>query len=150
MTWLLARAYATSVMTGGKPELLQGVEHLQEALIVSTDHDKRFWALQEIVARLGSMGSGPQAESLIAQYEGEFNSPEEQATIAAWRQRVSSLQQQQEQVRERRDREQRQRQQAEHIAALRRRLEAANARGDTERAAQYSQLIQEFSDQPLE
>ncbi|MCA9214500.1 MAG: hypothetical protein KDB27_15620 [Planctomycetales bacterium] len=91
MTWLLARAFAEEALVASEPQVTRGFEYLQEAMLVSESPDARFWALQEMVARLGSVDRSEQAKELLTQYEDEFSQTESKASIANWKQRMDAL-----------------------------------------------------------
>ncbi len=138
--WLLARAYAEEVFIDDPPRPNFGLRYVEEAFAAAESPQYRFWALEEMVARLVSVDRGQQAKSLLDSVSAQFTAPEQQAAIATWRARADELTTYYVLVRD----------EAAHSTAgrdtyvkqLRRRLAKAQARGDDAAVARYQQLIQ--------
>ena len=57
VTWLIARSFAAEVAITRKPLLLRGKEYLEEASLVASSKNYKFWALQEMMARYSALGA---------------------------------------------------------------------------------------------
>jgi hypothetical protein len=137
MTWLLGRAFVEGALISGTPDPMRGFEYLQEAMLVSETAEHRFWALQEMVARLGSLDEGAKAKALIDQYQDEFTSAEQVATMAAWRQKIDELAAGYAEIRNTPDSSPLD----SYLSTLQERLTVAQSRGDDAEVGYYQTLI---------
>jgi hypothetical protein len=140
-TWFFALAYARGAMVYGEPQPIRGMEYLQEAMLTAESPEYRFWALQEMVARLASLDEEDEVARLLSQYQDEFTSPSQQAAQAAWRQKAQELTSRYAELRQNPppvplD---------EYLAHLKSRLAAAQGRGDEEEVVHYQNLLQAAS-----
>ena len=137
-TWLLAKGFAEEVMVAGSPQPMRAIDFVEEASLVAESEDYRFWALQELVARLGSVGETERASQLVDEKGGAFTSAQHQQEMQRWRDElttVASVYTERENTPDTTSLE-------SYIAELERRLAKANERGDTSRAARYQALLQ--------
>jgi hypothetical protein len=141
LTWLLARSYGEGVMVDGPARPTRGMESLQEAMLVAQTDDYKFWALQEMVARLGSHGSAEEANTMLDQYADRFATAEQQGAIRAWQVKIGELDALYGRHRDDQKVAQQREQQAAYVATLRYRLANAQERGDTADAKRYQQLV---------
>jgi hypothetical protein len=84
MTWLLAKAYAVEVGLSQIVRPGRGLEELREAFSSAESNEYRFWALQEIVARLMTVERNDEAQSLIDSLKNQFSEPEKQESMTGW------------------------------------------------------------------
>ena len=84
MTWYLAKAYAIEVGISQITRPGRGLDELREAFASAESDEYRFWALQEIVARLITIERNDEAQSLIDSLKNQFSEPEKQETMAGW------------------------------------------------------------------
>ena len=91
MTWLLARAYVEEVMNLRQPRTERGLRYVEDAFMEAESPGHRFWALQELVARLISIDEGERAEKLLNSVGGQFTAPGQQEAIAQWQEQSKGL-----------------------------------------------------------
>jgi hypothetical protein len=84
MTWLLAKAYAKEVGISQITRPGRGLPELREAFSAAESAEYRFWALQELVARLVTIGSSDEARSLIDSVKNQFPEQEKQEAMTRW------------------------------------------------------------------
>lgn len=84
MTWYLAKAYAIEVGISQITRPGRGLEELREAFSSAESDEYRFWALQEVVARLITIERNDEAESLITSLKNQFTESEQQEAMAGW------------------------------------------------------------------
>jgi hypothetical protein len=84
MTWLLARAYAKEVGLSQLTKPGRGLPELRLALAEAESSEYRFWAFQEIVARLITLDRTEEARSLILSFRDQFPDRTKQALIDQW------------------------------------------------------------------
>jgi len=84
MTWLLAKAWAIEVGLSQIVRPGRGLEELREAFASTESGEYRFWALQELVARLITIEMNDEAQGLIDSLKNQFSEPEKQETMANW------------------------------------------------------------------
>ncbi|MEM7558875.1 MAG: PA14 domain-containing protein [Planctomycetota bacterium] len=141
MTWLLAKAFDISLVGNERVRPVRAIGALEEAMLRAQTTSNRFWALQELVARLGSLGQGDDALALLDRHSGNFTSDQQVADIAAWRAQISELQNYYRDVRETTAAEQASAALAKHVEQLRARLDAARAAGNTSDVNRYEALL---------
>jgi hypothetical protein len=148
-TWLFAKAYGEGVMLDGRARPLRGLEYLEEASLVAETPEYQFWALQEMVARHGSHGSADAAKALLDRFAGQFNAPQQQTAIAAWRQKIDELAAVYAQHATDDEAAQRQEQLTAYVAILRERLQSAQQRGDAADAQHHRTLLERAQGQSI-
>ncbi len=84
MTWYLAKAYAKEVGLSQMVRPGRGLTELREAFASAESDEYRFWAMQELVARLITLGSKAEVQSLVDSLNNQFPEPEKQELMARW------------------------------------------------------------------
>jgi hypothetical protein len=135
MTWLVGLAFAEGALVYGEPQPIRGSQYLEEAMLVAESPEYRFWALQEIVARLGSLDEGPKAKELMDRYQDEFAA--QAPVLAGWRQKIDELAAKYVEIRNTSSTESLD----GYIATLQERLVGAQVRADAEDVARYQELL---------
>ncbi|MEM7312467.1 MAG: hypothetical protein AAF497_04880, partial [Planctomycetota bacterium] len=141
MTWALARAFYLSLVGNGQVRPQCRLESLEQAFLVARSSTYRFWALQELVATLGSMGESEKAIELLNQHAVEFTLEEQVNAIRNWRSKIDTFAEYYRNVRLRTDEEQASHSVATHIGVLRSRLASARANGDEGGVDRYQALL---------
>jgi hypothetical protein len=139
LTWLLGLAFAEGALVDGEPQPMRGFKYLEEAIMVAESPEYRFWALQEMVARLGSLDEGKRAKELIDRYQDEFAT--KAPILAAWRQKIDELSAKYVEIRNTPSTEFLE----AYIATLEERLAGAQGRADQQDVARYQALLAQAS-----
>lgn len=90
-TWLMARALAKETFVSGPVRPALGLDDLESAVAVASTNDGRFWALEELVVRLGALGYSQRTNGALDQFQSSFSAPSQQAKMARWRKEVNYL-----------------------------------------------------------
>ncbi len=91
-TWYLGLGYLEEMSTRMQwPG--DAVSYAREAFDVAETEEYRFWALQEIVARMGSCGECDEALSMIQNYRTDFGSERFSAEMESWTTRINEIRQ---------------------------------------------------------
>lgn len=141
-TWYIARAFVKEILPA-RPRPLAGYDDLKGAALVAESEDYSFWALQEMTARLISVGQSKRAEALIEQRQGDFATPMQRQAIAAWSAKADAL----DAVYAKKRQDTVESVQKSYLAELKRRRELASGRGDDEAVAGYEADIASFEEQ---
>lgn len=136
VSWLLAWAYGKEVMVAGAPHLLTAPDFLTEAQLVAESPEYQFWATGEAAARYASLGDVEALDKLLGQRRGQ--SAEQDAAMAAWRQKAEQLQA----VYAKKTEAAQARSDQSFEAELKRRLAESQQRGDKSEAARYQLLLE--------
>ena len=83
MTWLLARAFTREV-SRGRPRPMTAMPNLESAFLIADSKTHQFWALQEMVSRLISVGNADRAKALLSKHRDRFSSADQIAAIEDW------------------------------------------------------------------
>lgn len=137
-TWMLGRAYIEEVCIFDMPRPERGLPHANEAFSLAEDTNVRFWALQEIAARLVSLGSLDQAQSIVTSVRDQFAQEHMLKAMEGWLERGQAIVAHYERV----DANQQVVPARHHLDVLRQRLSQAQDRGDAVAASRYQQLLQ--------
>lgn len=136
MTWLLARAYAKGAVPGN-PLPMANFSDLESAYTVAESNDHKFWALQEMVARLSSVNKGDRAKTLLEQHRSEFTTQAQQQAMTGWIAKADALAT----TYSEHQAAQKKTVNANYKKELERRRQAAVARGDNAAASRFAGLI---------
>ena len=138
VTWLFARAFSEELKSGRGPNLIAGQDWLDQAFAVANSESVRLRALEELVVRLGSGGYSTEADSLISSVEQQFSA--QAALFDGWRSEISRLSEHyialQEAAKEEKS--------VQHLAELKRRLEAAQAAERPRSVERYQRLLSRY------
>ena len=137
VTWLLARAFAEEVAIARKARPGRGNRYLEEALAAAETPEYRFWALQELVARLAACNHCQEAVSLIESVQGQFTDAGHKKQIAAWLKRIDAMPAYYAGL----ENKVRQSSIDAYRAEMGRRIASAEARGESQLAARYRAMI---------
>jgi hypothetical protein len=136
MTWLIARAFAKGAFPGN-PQPLANFSDLESAMLVAESNDYKFWALQEMVARLSSVNKGDRAKALIEENCGQFTTPAQQAAMNEWAAKADALAE----IYAQRQTAQEEATRTAYEAELERRRQLAIEQGDSAAASRFAELI---------
>ena len=142
-TWLIARSFARGVLLD-RLQPMGGFSDLESAYVAAESHDYKFWALQEMVARLISVNKGAYAKQLIEERGSQFTTPAQQQDIASWIAKADELAKRYEQ----RDRANSLASKSAYSNELKRRREMAVARGDSSAVLRYEKQISQEDPSP--
>ena len=78
-------------MEGATLQPLAGFSELESAYVAAASTDYRFWALQEMVARLSSVDRGAEAKRMIQERGGQFAAAAQQQALASWMAKADEL-----------------------------------------------------------
>ena len=140
-TWFLAEAFAAESLFGHDFQPGRGIPHLREALDVAESPETRFWAFQELTARLMTSERLDEAKSLIDSIRGQFAGVDERTSIDTWLKRGEEVAAHYKKTREARPAPDRQ----AFISEIARRAEMAKQRGDRRAAERYQQVVTDFN-----
>lgn len=90
VTWLVAQSFAKGVIRSYL-QPLAGFSELESAYVAAASTDYRFWALQEMVARLSSVDRGAEAKRMIQERGGQFAAAAQQQALASWTAKADEL-----------------------------------------------------------
>ena len=71
-TWLIAKAFAKENLGQYISRPGYGMEELKEGLLVAKSPEMRLWVVQEMVARLVTIGKQDEAQTLVSSLSGQF------------------------------------------------------------------------------
>ena len=73
VTWLLARAFAKELFVSGDVRPALALEDLQSAFMSAQTEEYRFWALSELLTRLGVLGQVQKIAALLDEHRPQFS-----------------------------------------------------------------------------
>jgi len=141
MTWYLAEAFASESLFGHDFQPGYGMIHVQEAFEAAETLEAKFWAFQELIARLLSSERLDIGKTLVENSRNQFPGEEKQTMIDEWIRIGESIAERHRQARETNPEPDRQ----AFIEELTRRAETAEQHGDTSTVERYQQIISDYN-----